>query len=1226
MQLDRLETETFKVLIVDDRPKWTETLVAQLKSLGYTLRLVENSQQAHNAIASFVPNLVLVAVTLPHQGAYELCQLIKQSELIPEISVIFLLPRVTLAQSEAEATAIRQQIFAVGGDDYLLEPWLMPEVTRRLASCQTRSPSWIHHWFQNTHEAIAAFDRHYQFILYNPRFKQEFTAIFGSYPITQVSVLNLLQDLPKERLKAQNLLDRALQGEAYTITETFGDRRLQQQTYELSLAPIFDPQQQIVGVSLVARNVTQRIEAEAQEQAFQLQLEQQLKQAQSELQISHRLFQTVTNAAPVLLWMSNVRGECSFFNQPWLNFTGSTIDESLNQGWTHLLHPDDRERALQAYQSHFEQRQPLEIEYRLRRADGIYEWLLDRSQPYYSSEGEFKGYIGCCLEISDRKAAEAALQESEERYRFLFNRGNDLIFVHHFEADGRPGKFIEVNDIACETFGYSRAEFLQMSPEDIDIPDSQTDLPEIIKNLFEAGVCVFERTLRTKDGKQIPVENSSHLFLFQGRQTCLTISRDIHDRQITEKKLKASEERFRLITENMTDLVCLHEPDGRYRYLSPSCESLLGYKPEELIDVNPYHLFHPEDQEHIENQGHNPNLEGQDTEITYRIRTQTGEYIWLNTITKPILNESGQVRQLLTTSRAVGDRIQVEQALRASEMRLDTIVNNTSYGIVITNSLGQILFVNAAAIELFNRSEAELIGTELGIPAIAHQPAELDILARRDRPVTVETRIKQIEWDNEIVMIISLQDITDRKQAEAQLEYRAYYDTLTDLPNRTLFMSRLSQAIQRSQENPTFKFAVLFLDLDRFKIVNDSLGHLVGDRLLVSFAQRLKTILRPLDTVARLGGDEFTILLEDIKNPREATQVAHTINQSLRVPFNVDGMSIVTTVSVGIALSKTQYTQPEYLLRDADLAMYRAKEKGRSRYEIFDETMHSMAIQQLRLEHDLRLAIERQEFVAYYQPIINLQTQKLEGFEALIRWQHPERGLVPPDEFIPIAEETGLIGAMGEWMLQQSCQQLRLWQKTLPNCEDLRVSVNLSGHQLQEDTLLAAIDRVLAQTELAGSSLKLELTESMLIHNVEEAIALLTKIRDRGIQLSIDDFGTGYSSLSYLHRFPLNTLKIDKSFVSRMGVDGENREIVETIIALTGQLNLDAIAEGVETQLQLQQLQALGCKFAQGYYFARPLTAIAATEFITDSPVSFLFSQNSSSEASRGLGHQQGEP
>ncbi|MFP4006906.1 MAG: EAL domain-containing protein [Spirulinaceae cyanobacterium] len=1094
MQLDRVGTETLKVLIVDDRPKRSEPLIVQLTSLGYILRFVKNSQQARNEIALFLPNLVLVAVTLPHQGAYELCQFIKQSELLQDIRVIFLIPRVILAQSEAEAIATRQQVFTVGGDDYLLEPWIASEVKRRLAYYQTRSQPWIHNWFQTSNDAIAAFDRHYQFILYNPKFKQEFTAIFGQLPVNRVSVLTLLKDLPEEQRKAQYIIDRALQGEAYTTTETFGDRDLHRRTYELSLAPILNPQGQIIGVSLVTRNVTQRIEAEAQLQALRQQLEQrvhqrtaELQQAHQKLEISQRLFRTVTNAAPVLLWMSDEGGEFSFFNQPWLHFTGSTYDESLGQGWIRFLHPDDRERVLQAYRSHFEQRQRVEIEYRLRRADGTYEWLLDRSQPHYSSEGIFEGYIGCCIEIGDRK--------------------------------------------------------------------------------------------------------------------------------LTEAKLKASEERFRLIAENMTDLVCLHEPDGCYRYISPSCETLLGYKPETLMNINPYTLFHPEDQKRIKTEGHDPNLQGQNTEITYRLRTQSGEYIWLNTVTKAIVNESGQVTRLLTTSRAVGDRVRAEQALRASQIRLNTIVNNTSYGIVIIDRLGKILFANAAAIQLFNRSQEELVGLDLGIPAIADQPAELEIIAHRDRLITVETRIKEIEWDNEIVNIISLQDITERKEAEAQLEYRAYYDTLTDLPNRTFFISRLSQAIQRSQQNHTFNFAVLFLDLDRFKIVNDSLGHLVGDRLLVSFAQRLKTILRPLDTVARLGGDEFTILLEDIHSSREATQVAYSINQSLRIPFSVDGMSIVTTVSIGIALSNASYTQPEYLLRDADLAMYRAKEKGRARYEIFDETMHHMAIQQLRLEHDLRLAIKRQEFVAYYQPIINLQTQQLEGFEALIRWQHPQQGLVPPNEFIPIAEETGLIATMGEWMLQQTCHQLRLWQETLPNCKHLRVSVNLSGHQLQEDTLLATIDRVLAQTGIAGSSLKLELTESMLIDNVEEAIALLTKIRDRGIQLSIDDFGTGYSSLSYLHRFPVNTLKIDKSFVSRMGLEGENREIVETIIALARQLDLDAIAEGVETHKQLQQLQALGCKFAQGYYFARPLTAIAATEFITEFPVSFWFSQDSPPEA-----------
>ncbi|MEC4805435.1 MAG: PAS domain S-box protein [Jaaginema sp. PMC 1079.18] len=1200
MQFDRAFDFTQKVLIVDPQTQQSGELVVQLESLGLTTAILPDRAQAEAAIASFLPQVVLLTIALPEEGAYHLCRSLKQNPLTASISVIFLIP--TTIEFKA---SLRQQIFAVGGNDYLLAPWTGEELEARLKLQQPRSLQWLYDLFQEVTDAIAVFDNQYRFVFYNSQFQAEFQSIFGQSPVFQGNVIDLLASLASEQAKARQLLDRALQGEAYTVTEIFGDRHREQRIYELSFAPVFATHNPIAGVSLIARDVTERILAQQQLQNYQNQLEEQAKQrtleletVYRELESNQRLFRTVTNAAPVLLWITNPQGDRTFVNQPWLEFTNADLDAPLGKGWLDFVHPEDRDRVLKALQNSFESYCILEIEYRLRHKDGSYHWFLDRSQPHFDSEQQFQGYIGCCVEISDRKAAEAALQESEERYRFLFNSGSDLIVVHHFDDNGIPSEFIEVNDIACQVLGYSREELLQRSPHDLVIESSDRDRAEVLRTLFEQGHCLFQRTLQTKDGRYFPVENSSHLFVFRGRTTCLTISRDISDRQLAEEKFQASEERYRLIAKNMTDLVCLHEPDGRYRYLSPSCKTLLGYKPEELLGVDPYTLLHPDDQEKVRRNAHQLNLAGTTTEITHRVRTKTGEYIWLNTATKPILDAAGRVERLLTTSRAVGDRVRAEQALRASEKRLNTIINNTSYGIVIVDNDGIILFVNTAATQIFNRSLEALIGSDLGIPAMTSEPAELEILARRDRIINVEIRIKQIEWDNESVKILSLQDITERKKTEAQLEHRAYYDILTDLPNRTLFMSQLTQALQRLHNQPSFRFAVLFLDLDRFKIVNDSLGHLAGDRLLVSLTQRLQTILRPLDTLARLGGDEFTILLEDIHSLEEVTDVARRINQALQLPLNVEGMSIVTTVSIGITLSHSGYTQPEHLLRDADLAMYRAKEKGRSRYEIFDQEMHSFAVEQLRLEHDLRLAIERGEFLAYYQPIINLHTQAIAGFEGLIRWQHPQQGLIPPDRFIPIAEETGLISVMGEWMLQHSCAQLRTWQTTFPHCEELTMSVNLSSKQLRDAELLTIIDRIITQTEIPSHTLKLELTESMLVDNVTEAIAILDQIRDRGIQLSIDDFGTGYSSLSYLHRFPVNTLKIDKSFVSRMDDRGNNREIVETILALAYQLDLDAIAEGVETQQQLQQLQTLGCQFGQGYYFAPPLSANAVAEFI----------------------------
>ena len=440
-------------------------------------------------------------------------------------------------------------------------------------------------------------------------------------------------------------------------------------------------------------------------------------------------------------------------------------------------------------------------------------------------------------------------------------------------------------------------------------------------------------------------------------------------------------------------------------------------------------------------------------------------------------------------------------------------------------------------------------------------------------------------------------DITERKVAEEQLLHHAFYDALTDLPNRALFMDRLERAIAHAKRCETDLFAVLFLDLDRFKNVNDSLGHLIGDQMLIAIAKRLETSLRQEDTVARLGGDEFAILLGNVKNVGDAIYVAERIHQELTLPLNLEGHEVFTTASIGIALSSTGYNHPEEVLRDADIAMYRAKALGKARHEVFDKDMHAHAVALLQLETDLRRAIERQEFEVYYQPIVSLTNQQIISFESLVRWQHPERGLISPAEFIPLAEETGLINTIGWWVLRESCQQLRLWQTQFPSLI-LSISVNLSGKQFSQLDLIDQIAQVLAETGLEPKSLKLEITESAIMENVELASCMLWQLRKLGIQLYMDDFGTGYSSLSYLRRFPIDKLKIDRSFVSQMMVDEESLEIVRTIVMLARNLGMEAIAEGLETVEQLHQLKALQCDYAQGYFFSKPVNAQVAGQLV----------------------------
>jgi len=447
-------------------------------------------------------------------------------------------------------------------------------------------------------------------------------------------------------------------------------------------------------------------------------------------------------------------------------------------------------------------------------------------------------------------------------------------------------------------------------------------------------------------------------------------------------------------------------------------------------------------------------------------------------------------------------------------------------------------------------------------------------------------------------LILQIQDITERKRAEEQVHHAAFHDALTGLPNRTLLSDRLSLALARAKRNKEYQFAVLFLDLDRFKLVNDSLGHTLGDQLLVELGRRLELCMRKVDTVARLGGDEFGMLLDGIKDPYDAIYIAERIQEELLEPFTLNGHEFLTTTSIGIAFSQTGYDGPEDILRDADIAMYRAKANGKARYEVFDVAMHSHAVEMLNLERELRHAIERKEVAVHYQPIVSLTDRMLVGFEALARIESPELGPISPAQFIPLAEETGLIIPLGMLVLESACRQMLQWHRKYPRRPPLTISVNLSSKQFTQLNLVELIRKGLEQTGMDASCLQLEITESVIMEKAQDAAEMLAQLKKLGVKLSIDDFGTGYSSLSYLHSFPFDIMKIDRSFVCRMGIDNESTGIVETILTLAQKLGKKAVAEGVETEDQVAALVALGCNYGQGYLFSRPLASAEAEKLI----------------------------
>lgn len=796
--------------------------------------------------------------------------------------------------------------------------------------------------------------------------------------------------------------------------------------------------------------------------------------------------------------------------------SGITVD--CNPQAVKLFQADSREAFIDQPSPHLQVLPGSKREQVARRAE-------ERRQGYWSREVRFHGFRGGVFwgdltvkkidvagvqiilvritDITQRKQAEAVLtdynrtleREVAERTAALARSEQQIgdilasISDAFFSLD-RDWRFTYLNARAEELLGHSAGELLgcnvwKVFPEAISLQFHQQYHEAMATQRAVSFEEHFPPLARWFQVNAYPFEGGLSVY-FQ----------DVTDRKQAEAARRDSEARYRLLAEHMSDLVCLHDPDGRYRYASPSCQSLLGYAPEELLGRDPYEFFHSDDRERIRRESHAAALAGEPSRITYRIRCRCGEYLWVETLTQGIHDADGHLVSLQTTSR----------------------------------------------------------------------------------------------------------DVQDRVQAEQQLRHDALHDALTGLANRALLGERLELAIRRQSRQPGSHFAVLFLDLDRFKVINDSLGHRIGDQLLVAVAGSLRTFVREVDLVARISGDEFAILLENLSGIDEAIQVAERITASSHRPFLLEEREVFASTSIGIVMDSSHYQQGSDILRDADIAMYRAK-LGNAPFEIFDPVMHAEALARVYLENDLRQALKAEALELYYQPIVDLSSGGIVGVEALLRWHHPRRGMVSPAEFIPVAEEIGLINSIGLWVLREACQQMMGMESRLASARGLRVSVNLSPRQLRGGDLVAQINGILRETGFPGQRLTLELTESMLVEDAEAMLALLRAIRAQGVRISIDDFGTGYSSLSYLQRFPVHSLKIDQSFVSRINAEYGNREIARVILALGQQLNLDVVAEGIETEEQLRCLRGLDCPLGQGYLFSRPLPVQDLERLLDGQPI-----------------------
>jgi len=679
--------------------------------------------------------------------------------------------------------------------------------------------------------------------------------------------------------------------------------------------------------------------------------------------------------------------------------------------------------------------------------------------------------------------------------------------------------------------------------------------------------------------------------------------------------LERNEARFRAMVRDSNDIMAIVDPHGRLVYASPVTERILGLDIEPLIGTDVFDLIHPDDRDLARGGFHLTTAGKEADRVEIRLRHADGGWRVVEAVATNMLDDPA-VEGIVISARDLTDRRRAEADLREAQERFRSAFEHAPIGMALTSVDGKLFRVNRALVQILGRGESELLSSsihDLSHPddrevcrdAMHHLMVgdtsscqlEQRYLHHDGHPVwvAVSTSVVRGVNDEPLYLVTQVEDIGERRASGEALAHQAVHDPLTGLPNRLHFVERLSRELARAEQRHE-RIAVLFLDLDRFKVVNDSLGHSAGDRLLVAVADRLSATMGPTDVVARFGGDEFTILCQNVTSEETAELVAERVAEAIARPVALIEGEVFVTASVGIALSGTTTDTPETLLRNADAAMYRAKDLGRDRAELFDAREHHRAVDDLRTGNALHRAIERGEMRVYYQPMIDLNDGSLFGFEALIRWEHPERGLIPPMEFVPLAEETGLIVPLGVWALEQACRQAKCWYDAAPDTPMLSMSVNLSPRQLAEPALPNEVARVLHDTGIHPSALWLEITESTLMRDAESALSALGALRALGLHLAVDDFGSGYSSLAYLQRLPVEALKVDRSFTEGVGIRKDSTAIVHAVVSLARALELSTVAEGIETREQFQLLRGMGCEVGQGFLFgpARPADAFGA--------------------------------
>jgi diguanylate cyclase (GGDEF)-like protein/PAS domain S-box-containing protein len=989
---------------------------------------------------------------------------------------------------------------------------------------------------------------------------------------------------------------RALAGEDVVI-----DSENEQGAFQTHVRPVRDDDGQIFAGMVMWRDVTDA------------------KRANDIIKQSEERYRQLFENANDIIYVHDLEGNYLSINHAGERIFGYTRDEALSLNMSSIVAPEHADLVKEQLARKIEgQIGQTVYEVDCIRKDGT-RATLEVNSSVITQDGKAIAVQGIARDITERKLTEQALRRSEENLaaaQRITHLGSWELEIR--DVNDANKNVITWSDEVYRIFGYEPHE-IEISAKFIYAAIHPEDTIRVSAAFTEA---VLSKTFLDLESRII-LPNGEERLVNAKAETVYSEAdgspvkmigtlQDITERRKAEQALKQSEARFRDLFENANDLIYTHDLQGNFTSLNRAGEIITGYSRDEAMTMNIDQVVAPEFLDMARTMMHRK-MKGE-IPATYEIEivAKSGARVVLEISTRLIVID-GLPIGVQGIGRDITQRRNAETSLHNALSLLSSTFESTADGIVVMSLDREIVTCNRKFVEMWGIEQSVIEGKngDVLIELIVEQLEDADDFRRQlsevySDPEAIATEVlvlkdgrtferysqPQYLEGKPVGRVACFRDITERKRAEEKLRHYALHDTLTELPNRVSFMEHLRFAVDRAQHSEYSKFAVLFLDLDRFKVINDSLGHAVGDKLLIAIASRLTSCVRPGDVVARLGGDEFTILLNRSGDVNEVIGVAERLQSKISAPFKIDNYEVFTSASIGIIVSGDVQRQAEEYLRDADAAMYRAKESGKARHEVFDREMHVRNMNLLRVETDLRHAVDRGEFEVLYQPIVDMTSGSVTEFEALIRWRHPVHGLVGPNEFVHVAEETGLIIPIGKWIIEESCRQIAEWDRKFGL--DLSVSVNLSAKQLMHPNLTSQVSEILSETGLQPRQLKLEVTESTVMEHSDRSLKVLNDLDKLGVNLSTDDFGTGYSSLSYLQRFPFERLKIDRSFINLMDADAKSGAIVKTILMLGENLGIEVVAEGIETVSQLEKLRSLGCTRGQGFLFSRPIDGESA--------------------------------